>query len=431
MAAGVRTVKIRFTGDSKGLDRATKHAESKLEKFGNKITKGIQSVTDKLPDLLSGVVGSLPPQGQAIALAITGGLAVALSAMIGAAITSAVLLAVGGGVLALGIKSAIDNPKVAKAFDGLKKKAAKVFDDFGKPFEAPLIRAATTFGKVLDDLKPHIDKLGRTIAPVIDKLAPALGEFLKQMMPGIQSAVEAAVPLFETLAEHLPDIGKAIGDFFKKISEQGPAANQFFDDLLTFIEGLIIVLGSAIAKLASWYTSIRDFLSKAKTRFAEFKVYALQQIGKLLDGAVAALGWIPGIGPKLKAAQGKFRSFQQNANAELKKIKDRDVRINVWSNVASVVANVGSQLAKINGGKVSGKRAAGGPVMSGRSYLVGEKGPEIVTMGSNGHVTPNHELGGGGEYYAIIDLGNDVKRTVKLEFQEQNRGLKRQVTARG
>lgn len=39
-------------------------------------------------------------------------------------------------------------------------------------------------------------------------------------------------------------------------------------------------------------------------------------------------------------------------------------------------------------------RAAGGPVTAGRTYLVGEKGPEVLTMGSNGHVTPNGSGGG-------------------------------------
>lgn len=39
-------------------------------------------------------------------------------------------------------------------------------------------------------------------------------------------------------------------------------------------------------------------------------------------------------------------------------------------------------------------RASGGPVSAGSTYLVGERGPELVTMGGNGFVTPNHALGG-------------------------------------
>jgi SLT domain-containing protein len=47
------------------------------------------------------------------------------------------------------------------------------------------------------------------------------------------------------------------------------------------------------------------------------------------------------------------------------------------------------------GGKPKGHRAAGGPVSAGGTYLVGERGPELVTMGRSGHVTPNNRMGGG------------------------------------
>lgn len=47
------------------------------------------------------------------------------------------------------------------------------------------------------------------------------------------------------------------------------------------------------------------------------------------------------------------------------------------------------------GAAVAGAAAAGGPVYGGRSYLVGEKGPEIMTTRSNGSVIPNDEISGG------------------------------------
>jgi len=48
------------------------------------------------------------------------------------------------------------------------------------------------------------------------------------------------------------------------------------------------------------------------------------------------------------------------------------------------------------GGLFGGGKAAGGPVMAGKTYLVGEKGPELLSMGSNsGSITPNNMLGGG------------------------------------
>lgn len=47
---------------------------------------------------------------------------------------------------------------------------------------------------------------------------------------------------------------------------------------------------------------------------------------------------------------------------------------------------------EIQGKHVAGKRAAGGPVLSGLPYLVGERGPEIFTPSSSGRIIPNNRL---------------------------------------
>ena len=44
---------------------------------------------------------------------------------------------------------------------------------------------------------------------------------------------------------------------------------------------------------------------------------------------------------------------------------------------------------------IGGKRAMGGPVDAGTSYLVGEKGPEVIVPRQSGNVIPNNKLGGG------------------------------------
>ena len=61
------------------------------------------------------------------------------------------------------------------------------------------------------------------------------------------------------------------------------------------------------------------------------------------------------------------------------------------------------QIAAIQNQQISGARAMGGDVQSGRSYLVGERGAEVITMGGNGHVTPNHKLGGGDSKITIVN----------------------------
>ena len=44
---------------------------------------------------------------------------------------------------------------------------------------------------------------------------------------------------------------------------------------------------------------------------------------------------------------------------------------------------------------IGGFFANGGVTKPNKSYIVGEKGPELFTPGVTGKVTPNHELGGG------------------------------------
>ena len=48
----------------------------------------------------------------------------------------------------------------------------------------------------------------------------------------------------------------------------------------------------------------------------------------------------------------------------------------------------------------SGERANGGSVLSGRSYLVGERGPEVFTPSTAGMISPNSSLGGGADKYS-------------------------------
>ena len=43
---------------------------------------------------------------------------------------------------------------------------------------------------------------------------------------------------------------------------------------------------------------------------------------------------------------------------------------------------------------VIGKRALGGAVGAGRSYLVGERGPELFVPGAQGNIVPNNAMGG-------------------------------------
>ena len=57
-----------------------------------------------------------------------------------------------------------------------------------------------------------------------------------------------------------------------------------------------------------------------------------------------------------------------------------------------------------------GTRAAGGPVKGGKSYLVGERGPEMFSPGVSGMITPNHAMGGTTNVVVNVDAsGSSVE----------------------
>lgn len=65
------------------------------------------------------------------------------------------------------------------------------------------------------------------------------------------------------------------------------------------------------------------------------------------------------------------------------------------------------------GGFFSG-RAVGGNVDANSTYLVGERGPELLTMGSkSGRVTPNGQIGGNSHSYTIDARGSQDPAAVE------------------
>ena len=69
-------------------------------------------------------------------------------------------------------------------------------------------------------------------------------------------------------------------------------------------------------------------------------------------------------------------------------------------------------------------KAAGGPVTGGKSYLVGERGPEMFSPGVSGMITPNHALGGSTNIVVNVDAsGSSVEGD-----EEQGRELGRMIS---
>jgi hypothetical protein len=85
----------------------------------------------------------------------------------------------------------------------------------------------------------------------------------------------------------------------------------------------------------------------------------------------------------------------------------------------------------IFGSLFGGFRAAGGPVSAGKSYVVGERGPEIFRPSGSGSIVPNHRVGGASLTFApvVYAQGADSAAVARLQTQlyTMQRDFKSQV----
>lgn len=86
-----------------------------------------------------------------------------------------------------------------------------------------------------------------------------------------------------------------------------------------------------------------------------------------------------------------------------------------YTSVGVIAAQTVGELAAING------RALGGQTRPGETYLVGERGPELLTMGNQGgNITPNSRMGGGSttSVTQVFQLSDNARREAKQQILE-------------
>ena len=115
-----------------------------------------------------------------------------------------------------------------------------------------------------------------------------------------------------------------------------------------------------------------------------------EQAARNIQGALADFLF----NPFDRGLEGMLQSFQNTLQRMIAEAVAADLARKLFGGL------VGGEGTGLLGGFMStvfgGARAAGGPVMPGRAYLVGEKGPELIVPRAAGQVVPNHKLTGGG-----------------------------------
>jgi hypothetical protein len=214
-----------------------------------------------------------------------------------------------------------------------------------KTFEGQATKQAETFSGKMERLKIAFDEGKETVGSfILDAITPMVDFIVKHVVPAIQAFAGS--------------IGGADG-IKTALTEYITVAKSIF---LPVIEGLKKAFDNIKA-------SVMENKESFKTLFDFLKTYVAPFLGGALKFAIEAIG--------------KALSIVIGIVARL---------IDGFETVIKLGAKVGNFIGDIN--PFGGGRASGGPVSMGKTYLVGEKGPELFSPGSNGTIIPNKALGG-------------------------------------
>ena len=268
-------------------------------------------------------------------------------------------------VLVDGLVSVVDFFKNLKT--GIEETNIKFQEFKDKILETGEVKTA------IDNVKTSFDDLWNSIK---NTLYPALQELWNtiknELYPAFQELWEALKPLqpyFELLA-------KVIGAILI-------AAIVFLVNTITSVINQITLFLTAITKLVTWL--VKEGSQKIKN-FAE-------DVTEIANAFKAVVDWV-------QKAINKIGEFISKAGGIGK----------------SIGGSIGNAL---------GFRASGGAVSPSRSFIVGERGPELFTPSTYGSITSNNKLGSGGGINIVVygdvsgtELIEKVKRGIMSEIKQ-------------
>lgn len=274
--------------------------------------------------------------------------------------------------------------------------------DFAETAGAPLARFFAFFLQSINALIDRFPAVGTAVAGALAVIATALtglglGLGLSSLLGllGLSVAfgpwglaIGAAIGLVVFYLSQLAGMSEQTKQrwqvaFTLMIAAAGIAAAAisavFFLPLMALLAGLFIATQMSIEGYKLSWTGFKDFL---KDTFVGIGII-------IKETWTATIDWL----------KSQFDAFVGWINNKVQEVFSAVARaISAVSSLPGVSSVVSA--AKSAVGSVSGKRAAGGPVSYGSSYLVGERGPEIFTPRSAGMITAN----GGGGAGILIDM---------------------------
>jgi len=225
---------------------------------------------------------------------------------------------------------------------------------------------------------------------------------------GAEKAADAMDDLTEAnqrTAEAFRDASKAADEYRKSIEDAYHAERAILGNTLDYEEAVgdatkaVNEANQSLVDSTATAEDQQDAMIDARDAIIDASEAYVEMHGASLDSAT-------GVGMQISelerlrdtlGANDPLRMAIDEYIAQLKLIPQSiATRLELRVSQGKVLSSSGDVLGANTGATgTGGPRAAGGPVSAGQTYLVGEKGPELVTMGASGFVTPNNRLGGG------------------------------------
>lgn len=225
--------------------------------------------------------------------------------------------------------------------------------------------------------------LSESFAQIAEAAGPALGEFGNFLNTIV-------LPALQQFADFIgPVIGAglaALGDFI--VSQLIPAFTQFvvwvFSQGLPAFGALANQIGGAINQAIAGLIGLWRDLNVAvqnTVAFIQGVAKSLEEVATVIRGAVGpAILWL---------IDNIIKPLAQAIAGILVKIHEL---LEALRNVGSAVAGLPGGIGGAVNNAFGGGQASGGPVSADRTYLIGERGPELFSPMRSGYIIPNHEL---------------------------------------
>ena len=227
---------------------------------------------------------------------------------------------------------------------------------------------------------------------------------LHQLIQRINAEREAVARIGETKTEALQRERQLQRDLFDQQKVHRRGSVEFLKLELERVQAKAreLKLAQELSKEAGKGAASVDPLKKEMTAFEQSMFNTFDQVGDRASQLFADM-----------VLTGKA-SFGQLASIVARSMLEIVARMAVINPLLNMVFGLTGPAAFAT--FFGGPRASGGQVSTGKSYLVGERGPEMFSPSSAGHITQNSKLGGGSSQTYYIDArGADQTGLARLE----------------